>query len=213
MADLDKKEAFTEKHLKILEAAVRVFSEKGFSASRTSEVAKAAGVSEGTIFNYFKTKKDLLTGLLVPLGDRVLQPFVLSGLEKVIQSGGDREMEDVLRDLMKDRVHLIQNNLPLVKTMAVEAAYHPELLQPLKEHVVPQALEMASNFLSKQQEQGNIREEIDATRALRVFMSMVFGYVMMRNVLGDVLPLAEEDEEIDKILDIFLHGVKAEPSA
>ncbi len=49
-----------EKEQRILEAAIAVFSEKGFSAATTSEIAKNAGVAEGTIFRYFKTKKDIL---------------------------------------------------------------------------------------------------------------------------------------------------------
>ena len=45
-----------EKEEKILKSAIKIFSEKGFSASTTSEIAKDAGVAEGTIFRYFKTK-------------------------------------------------------------------------------------------------------------------------------------------------------------
>lgn len=41
----------------VLKAAVKIFSEKGYSAATTSEIAKEAGVAEGTIFRYFKTKK------------------------------------------------------------------------------------------------------------------------------------------------------------
>ncbi|MCX7570301.1 TetR/AcrR family transcriptional regulator [Tumebacillus sp. DT12] len=205
--DLGEEKILTEKHLKILEAAVRVFSEKGFSASRTSEVAKEAGVSEGTIFNYFKTKKDLLRGLLVPLTARVLRPFVLAGIEKVLNGSKDRELADVLRDLMVDRSRLIRNNLPLVKTMAVEAAYHPELLEPIKQ-VLPKVVELATAFVREEQQRGNFREDIDPTRAMRVFMSMVFGYVLMSETLGDVFSFEEEEKEIDLILDLYLNGVQ-----
>jgi TetR/AcrR family fatty acid metabolism transcriptional regulator len=38
----------------ILGAATRVFADKGFSRATTREVARAAGVSEGTIYNYFE---------------------------------------------------------------------------------------------------------------------------------------------------------------
>ena len=46
-----------EKEQKILNAACLVFSQKGYSSATTSEIAKWAGVAEGTIFRYFKTKK------------------------------------------------------------------------------------------------------------------------------------------------------------
>ena len=50
----------TEKQINILSAAIELFSEKGYEATATSEIAKKAKVAEGTIFRYYKTKKELL---------------------------------------------------------------------------------------------------------------------------------------------------------
>lgn len=49
---------------RILHAAAQVFSQKGFWSSTTDDVARAAGVSKGLVFNYFKTKDDLLEAIL-----------------------------------------------------------------------------------------------------------------------------------------------------
>ncbi len=47
--------------MRILEAAVDMFGEKGYASTSTSEIAKRAGVAEGTIFRYYKTKKRFIT--------------------------------------------------------------------------------------------------------------------------------------------------------
>jgi AcrR family transcriptional regulator len=47
----------------ILDAATRVFAERGLTAAPTSEISKQAGVAEGTLFTYFKTKDDLINAL------------------------------------------------------------------------------------------------------------------------------------------------------
>lgn len=47
----------SEKQIKILEAAIEIFAEKGYASTSTSEIAKRAGVAEGTIFRHYKTKK------------------------------------------------------------------------------------------------------------------------------------------------------------
>jgi AcrR family transcriptional regulator len=47
----------------ILDAATRVFAERGLAAAPTSEISKQAGVAEGTLFTYFKTKADLINAL------------------------------------------------------------------------------------------------------------------------------------------------------
>ena len=54
----------------ILEAAIQIFSKKGFEGSTTKEIAKKAKVSEGTIFRYFKTKKEILIHMLNILVDK-----------------------------------------------------------------------------------------------------------------------------------------------
>src|SRR5437016_13751859 len=50
----------SDKHQRILDAAVEVIAEKGFFHSRVSEIADRAGVADGTIYLYFKNKDELL---------------------------------------------------------------------------------------------------------------------------------------------------------
>jgi len=53
----------------ILGAATRVFAEKGFGRATTREVAREAGVSEGTIYNYFEDKESLLMAIMDGLNE------------------------------------------------------------------------------------------------------------------------------------------------
>jgi AcrR family transcriptional regulator len=53
----------TERKLAIVQAATRLFAERGYDATPVSEIARAAGVSEGAIFRHFQTKEDLLLHL------------------------------------------------------------------------------------------------------------------------------------------------------
>lgn len=205
-------EQLTEKHWQILEAALKVFAEKGFSASRTSEVAKEAGVSEGTVFNYFKTKKDLLLGMLFPLFIRFIRPLLLSEVERIFKSRSERNIEDVLQDLMKERIQIIQSNLPLIKTMAIEAAFHPELIDPIREKAAPVVLKVGTKFFQDEIQKGTFREDVEAHTALRAFMSLIGGYVLMKNVLPDTFAWSDEETEIKKMLDIYLNGVKKQES-
>ena len=52
-----------DKRNAILDAAARLFAERGLTAAPTSEISKQAGVAEGTLFTYFKTKDDLINAL------------------------------------------------------------------------------------------------------------------------------------------------------
>jgi AcrR family transcriptional regulator len=63
----------------ILDAATRVFAERGLSAAPTSEISKQAGVAEGTLFTYFNTKDGLINALYreikLELADAMMSDF------------------------------------------------------------------------------------------------------------------------------------------
>ena len=68
-----------DKRNAILDAATRVFAERGLTAAPTSEISKEAGVAEGTLFTYFKTKDDLMNALYreikLELADAMISGF------------------------------------------------------------------------------------------------------------------------------------------
>jgi len=68
-----------DKRNAILDAASRVFAERGLTAAPTSEISKRAGVAEGTLFTYFKTKDDLINALYreikLELADAMMSGF------------------------------------------------------------------------------------------------------------------------------------------
>jgi AcrR family transcriptional regulator len=68
-----------DKRNAILDAATRVFAERGLTAAPTSEISKEAGVAEGTLFTYFKTKDDLMNALYreikLELADAMMSGF------------------------------------------------------------------------------------------------------------------------------------------
>jgi AcrR family transcriptional regulator len=68
-----------DKRNAILDAATRLFAERGLTAAPTSEISKQAGVAEGTLFTYFKTKEDLINALYreikLELADAMMSDF------------------------------------------------------------------------------------------------------------------------------------------
>ena len=68
-----------DKRNAILDAATRLFAERGLTAAPTSEISQLAGVAEGTLFTYFKTKDDLINALYreikLELADAMMSDF------------------------------------------------------------------------------------------------------------------------------------------
>jgi AcrR family transcriptional regulator len=94
----------------ILDAAFGLFEERGFEAATVAEVARAADVSEGTVFNYFPTKEDLFYGQMEdfeatlldavrgrPAGEPVSEAFARALLERSSQLGTEERAELIAR--------------------------------------------------------------------------------------------------------------------
>lgn len=109
----------TEKQMRILEAAVEVFAEKGFASSSTQEIAKKAKVAEGTIFRHFKTKKDLLLSIVAPLMAQFIAPFVLKDVYPILNSRYER-YEDFVRALFLNRLQFVRQNRAVLKILLQE---------------------------------------------------------------------------------------------
>ncbi len=78
----------------ILEAAALVFSEKGYERATTREIADAADISEGTLYNYFDSKMDLLSGVAKAFADEITEKIAS------IEAEG---LDDMMAQLLTDR--------------------------------------------------------------------------------------------------------------
>jgi TetR/AcrR family transcriptional regulator, fatty acid metabolism regulator protein len=118
----DKRRRSGDKRDRILKAAVKVFARSGFHATRVSEVAKAAGVADGTIYLYFKSKEELLFSLFEDRIDKLLvfmrdelpkKPDAPARLRAVIdmQLGlleGERDLAEVITVILRQSTRLMK---------------------------------------------------------------------------------------------------------
>lgn len=200
----EQNDELTEKQKKILIAAIEAFAEKGFASTSTSEIAKSAGVAEGTIFRHFKTKKDLLMSIVEPMMKRFIAPFVIKDMEKVLNQD-HATFEDFLRAMIENRIAFIGKNMLLFKILIQEIPFQPELKELFKEHIGKKVIERFTTVIEHFKEKGELVDYPPAT-LIRLIVSTMFGYLVARNLL---LPELEwnDKEEIERTIQFILHGV------
>lgn len=196
-----------EKEQKILEAAVQVFSEKGFSAATTSEIARNAGVAEGTIFRYFKTKKDILRGILIHTIHLFSESLVISGIEKIIKNRKNKDLRAVLKEIIIDRLMLVDSVFPMARIILTEALYHEDVRQAIYENIVVKAVDVFREFQRQMVENGMMREDIEAEALLRSILGSIFMLIAQRKLFADKLPMEDFEKEMDKTIDVLLYGI------
>ena len=200
-----------ERKAQILAAAAKVFARKGFERATIAEIAKAAGVAEGSIYNYFKNKSDLLVN--IPRG--VVQPAVESmHLDMTALAAGDEPPPDVVlatiaRTLIatvRQNAHIFRILLTALPTLKLSSR------QQYMEQVIVYATGVLEGYFKQQIARGVFRPDLNPTIATRIFIGMFFPFVMLSAVLQVEEPTAfDDDEVIAAAISLYLNGVLAAP--
>ncbi|MFO1442121.1 TetR/AcrR family transcriptional regulator [Bacillus sp. Bva_UNVM-123] len=198
------KEGLTDKQKSIILAAIETFSEKGYASTSTSEIAKKAGVAEGTIFRHYKTKKDLLLNILAPLISKIMAPFLIKDFYKVLDHHYDH-FEDFLRAMLQNRITFLKYNMPLFKILIQEIPFHPDLKEEFIENIAKKIFERYHQLVLYYQQEGQIIE-IPPYSVIRMTFSVLFGYLVSRYLL---VPEADwdDEQEIEITLQFIMYGL------
>lgn len=172
----------TDKQKRIFEAAIEVFAEKGFSASSTSEIAKRAGVAEGTIFRHYKTKKDLLISIVAPTMVRMIAPFVIREFRDVFQNDFDT-IDAFLHAMIENRIEFLEKNQSLLKILLQELPFHPDLQEQFRKVILSQVLERIEKVIDRFKDRGQV-VNLPSLTIIRLAASAMIGYVLIRTFFG-----------------------------
>ncbi|WP_144513050.1 TetR/AcrR family transcriptional regulator [Bacillus mycoides] len=194
-----------ERQMRILEAAVDMFGEKGYASTSTSEIAKRAGVAEGTIFRYYKTKKDLLFAVVMPTLTKFAAPFFVQAFAKEIFKTEYESYEVLLRVIIQNRFEFAKKHFPTIKILIQEVPFQPELKSEIQQLIETELLVHFKKLIAKFQEEGEIIE-LPPSSVLRLTLSAVLGLLLTRFLL---LPEEKWDDEveIENTIQFILYGL------
>jgi len=189
---------------RIVRAAIEVIAERGFRGAATSEIARRAGVAEGTIFRHFKTKQLLLDHILEPFVERVLAPIAFRDVHRLIDDEYP-SFADFLRVFARNRLDVARENLPALRIFLQEVPLSPELrtmvFRHIGRHIIPELLAV----IRKDQARGEIRDVPHET-VLRILMSMLGGYIVTRLAILPDYPW-NDDVELERTIRVATRGL------
>jgi len=152
--------AVGEKRDRILRAAVKIFSRKGFFNSKVSEIARAAEVADGTIYLYFRNKDDLLISLFEEkMGE------VVADVRRRIADGGNAL--EKLRIFIENHMDLLEREAGLVEVLQVELRQSTKFLKDYTPVKFFEYLEVISDILEEGKKEGVLRPDLNISIARR----------------------------------------------
>ena len=137
----------SEKYHQILDAAVKVFAEQGFFHSTVAQIAKEAGVADGTIYLYFKNKDDILIQFYEYKTRQVFERF------RQAVNGADTA-EEKLRNLIHTHLAEFQKDMNMAIVYQAETHQHRRLAQDVIKEMSKMYREIISDVVEIGQQQG-----------------------------------------------------------
>ncbi|BBE29866.1 AcrR family transcriptional regulator [Tepiditoga spiralis] len=188
---------------KILKASIELFSEKGFASTRTLEIAKKAGVSEGTIFKYFEKKKDILHAVVSESIDVFIKEFAVSDLKETIKNFSKKDIKIILKEIIMERLSFFNKYSKYLKIIFNEIQYDEILKEKVIKSIFNEFKSNANEVYGIGLKRGEFKN-IDSYVAVRSFIGMILMLLFQKLYLKS----ENFEKEIDTVIEIFLNGVK-----
>jgi AcrR family transcriptional regulator len=191
-----------ERRRVIVEAAVALFSQKGFRGTTTKEIAETAGCSEATIFKHFATKDELYSAILEA------KSRIEETLAKAAQAAVSKDDVGVFRAVGLESLIRTEQDPSLMRLLLFSALEGHDLSQLFFESKVRGLHEFLSGYIKDRIADGAF-QPVDPLLAARGFVGMIAHYLLIHEIFGvkrqaGLLP----EHVVDTFVQLFLQGIQ-----
>ena len=189
--------AKNDKYQRILMAAIKVFARQGFYQSTISQVAKEAGVADGTIYLYFKNKDDILVHFFSFISKKAFERF-RQAVDSVESS------EDKLRYLIRSHLSAFQQDIDFAIVYQVETHQSSRLAEEQIKEMSKMYRDIIAEIVEQGQAEGIFRKDIYVGLVKRFVIGAVDEVINTWIHAGgkyDLVSMAEP------LVDLFIQGI------
>jgi TetR/AcrR family fatty acid metabolism transcriptional regulator len=190
---------YARRRQEILAAAAHVFAEKGYRDSKISEIARALDIADGTIYNYFASKRDILMAIMdkARTDARVLEP----------NPAALRTRADLVSALVAAYDALL-DHLPFMRTLLVEAWSDDAIMRDYLTTQMTHIRQPIEAYIRARIEAGKFRP-VDAALVTQMVLGMLVAPIVPV-LRGAVPPPTHEQRRLyaETSIDVFMDGVR-----
>lgn len=187
----------------LLAAALDLFVDRGYAATRLDDVATRAGVSKGTLYLYFANKEELFKAVV-----RANVLPVIGEAENIIDAYEGASAE-LFREIIFGWWERIGNTKlsGITKLMMAESCNFPEVAKFYHDEVISRGNAMIMRMLERGIERGEFRR-IDLSQALNIVVAPMLMLTMWKHSFNacSIAPVSPDDY-LNSFIDLFLHGL------
>lgn len=187
----------------IIDAAMRVFSEKGFTRATNKDIARAAGITPGLIYYYFESKEDVLKAI-------VEQRSPLRLASSLPPEVFALPLEQFLHLLIRQVLHIVEteNFVGLFRVLLPEIIHgNDPLIMQTATGLFQRIIGFLDSYFEAKRASGEIRS-LDTSLLAQMFLGCVISFVLRRQILHDPQVQNLTHEQIaDVVVDTIVKGI------
>lgn len=187
-----------DKRARILKSAIKVFARKGFHETKVAEIARTAGVADGTIYLYFKSKDDLL----------------ISVFEETVEELSSRLTTDLvslpdtaskIRHIVKSQLGIIKAQRDLAEVLSITLRQSNRFLRQFAAPKFSAYLDIISAVIEQGQQRGEVRADVSPRVVARALYGALDG-LLMTWALGRS-PASRLERAALQVADVIVKGL------
>jgi TetR/AcrR family fatty acid metabolism transcriptional regulator len=188
----------TDKREAILRAAVKVFARKGFFNSKVADIAREAGIADGTVYLYFKSKDEILHSVF----DRAMEEFISEGKREIANVENPAEK---LRRIARLHLERLSADRDLAIVFQVELRGSTKFMEEFSGGGFAEYLDVIRQTIADGQKQGVFRQDLKPVVCAKILYGaldeMVTNWILSKKSYP-LAPMADE------VLKVFFNGTK-----
>jgi AcrR family transcriptional regulator len=186
----------------ILQASLKLFAEKGFHGTSMRDIARSADITEGLIYHYFASKRDLFRAIIE-------EHSFLPLLRSLPDLGEWLDLRDLLIVLARGFYDVLGRNHDLTRLLLQEVQVFPEEREAFFADAMKESItELASIMESRMNEKARV--QLDPQVIARIFFNSLLAFFVEQEILGgkNILP-ADEQTYVEHLVDMVVKRVGA----
>lgn len=192
----------------ILKAALSVFAMKGFGDATIPDIAREADVAVGTIYNYYRSKRELFIAAIKNL-------IITSPLLNLIEEIPKNEVGVTLKNILQDRLNLIASpSMSRMPSLIGEVQRDPELKALWVEQFLQPFLSQLDGVFQAMSASGKFRS-LETSVTVRAVGGLIIGFLLLKLMEGEASPLNQlpQDKVTDNLASFVLYGLQGKANA
>lgn len=184
-------------------SALALFSKQGYDGTSTMAIAEHAGISQATIFKYFKTKQDLLNAILLPIISNLLPGYREDFFSSVPENGS---LRDIISFFVRDRYAFIQQNSDAVMIAFTQMLTSEMVRNRVRDFMTETSPMYMQSLVARIKQTGELRDDLTPLALFRTVAGQVFAYFLQREKLAPDLQV-DENADLDLLTSLIVAAI------